>query len=257
MQNLYDSIKNFKEAMKVSTVRLALKGLSGFFVGFCKNQFSTVPLSISRNLTGTDRKETRHATYFAEFGRVILKGYRQLFTSNFIHANDLVLRNGLVLRLTQAPIGNDERGYIGTIEKFYWMLRQDRTERVVMLCKLFEDETRKCAQYYPEESGDELTFQGLTVKCTSKSLDSTEEIVTRVLSVKFTDYPEFTVKHDQYLDWPDQSAPMCADGVLALLDSIQNEMNPVVVHCTVSQSANDQWGALATGGLVSIYAAAD
>ncbi|CAI2352869.1 unnamed protein product [Caenorhabditis sp. 36 PRJEB53466] len=77
------------------------------------NELSAVVNSLkTSNLTGTDRKETRHATCIAQLGRVILRGYRQLFTSNIIHANDLVLRNGLVLRLTQAPIGNDERGYI-------------------------------------------------------------------------------------------------------------------------------------------------
>uniref|UniRef100_A0A1I7ZLU8 Tyrosine-protein phosphatase domain-containing protein n=1 Tax=Steinernema glaseri TaxID=37863 RepID=A0A1I7ZLU8_9BILA len=61
---------------------------------------------------------------------------------------------------TQAPIST-------TCYDFWWMVLQEKSDVIVMLCNFYEDGRPKCARYVPMEEQASITFRDITITATS------------------------------------------------------------------------------------------
>ncbi|KAK0416188.1 hypothetical protein QR680_012333 [Steinernema hermaphroditum] len=136
-----------------------------------------------------------------------------------------------------------------TVFDFWWMVLQEKTEFIVMLCNFFEEGRPKCAQYIPLKTNTFRTFEDIIVVVESVNdmkLDNagtTEDVTERVLTVKRGKLSH-TVTHFHWKSWPDHGVPSNDLAPLVLLQRIRQSQLPIVVHCSA--------GVGRTGSIVAI-----
>ncbi|XP_023669352.1 tyrosine-protein phosphatase non-receptor type 2-like isoform X2 [Paramormyrops kingsleyae] len=134
--------------------------------------------------------------------------------------------------LTQGPLRN-------TCGHFWLMIWEQGTKAVIMLNRIMEKGSEKCAQYWPSSQECEMSFQdtNFTVKLISEDVKSYYTI--RVLELQNMATGESReIYHFHYTTWPDFGVPESPASFLNFLfkvresGSLETEYGPSVVHCS-------------------------
>lgn len=135
--------------------------------------------------------------------------------------------------LTQGPLEN-------TVDHFWLMCYQERTDVIVMLCNCWENSREKSAEYWPAEVGGSLpTSFGLVIEQLDRK--DCDHYILRTLRIKNIEGGEDReVKHFHYYNWPDFNVPKCPDAFLNFLQAVRDTGcfepsspgGPPVVHCS-------------------------
>ncbi|XP_061571892.1 tyrosine-protein phosphatase non-receptor type 2a isoform X1 [Cololabis saira] len=134
--------------------------------------------------------------------------------------------------LSQGPLRN-------TCGHFWLMIWQQCSKAVIMLNRVIEKGSEKCAQYWPtaEELQMSFTDTGFVVRLLSE-VDQSHYII-RVLELQNTKTGESReIYHFHYTTWPDFGVPESPAAFLDFLlkvresGSLGSEHGPSVVHCS-------------------------
>ncbi|XP_036100341.1 tyrosine-protein phosphatase non-receptor type 2 isoform X2 [Molossus molossus] len=134
--------------------------------------------------------------------------------------------------LTQGPLPN-------TGCHFWLMVWQQKTKAVVMLNRVVEKESVKCAQYWPTKEDQEMLFKetGFSVKFLSEDVKSYYTV--HLLQLENINSGETrTISHFHYTTWPDFGVPESPASFLNFLfkvresGSLNPEHGPAVIHCS-------------------------
>lgn len=152
---------------------------------------------------------------------------------DYIHAN-YVKTNCLhsTFICTQGPLQY-------TIGDFWRMVYQERTQNILMLCKVIEEGRPKCVCYWPS-SGEEETHGCIKIKNLGESNDEFECVTLEVSFIpdnvptneQPADKSPLTVKLIKWPNWPDRGVPdeKCHTVPQRLLAQVRQ--GPCVVHCS-------------------------
>uniref|UniRef100_A0A2K5ZP56 Tyrosine-protein phosphatase non-receptor type n=1 Tax=Mandrillus leucophaeus TaxID=9568 RepID=A0A2K5ZP56_MANLE len=133
--------------------------------------------------------------------------------------------------LTQGPLPN-------TCCHFWLMVWQQKTKAVVMLNRIVEKESVKCAQYWPTDD-QEMLFKetGFSVKLLSEDVKSYYTV--HLLQLENINSGETrTISHFHYTTWPDFGVPESPASFLNFLfkvresGSLNPDHGPAVIHCS-------------------------
>ncbi|XP_063088083.1 tyrosine-protein phosphatase non-receptor type 2 isoform X2 [Cavia porcellus] len=133
--------------------------------------------------------------------------------------------------LTQGPLPN-------TCCHFWLMVWQQKSKAVVMLNRVVEKESVKCAQYWPTDD-QEMVFKetGFRVKLLSEDVKSYYTVHLLQLENINSDETR-TISHFHYTTWPDFGVPESPASFLNFLfkvresGSLDPDHGPTVVHCS-------------------------
>lgn len=120
-----------------------------------------------------------------------LVGCGKRFVDGYIHASEVTFPNNLRMIFAQSPQHKtDTRN--STTEKFWWMAMQEESKFIIQLCENMEPThnqdrftSESCSEYVPMKKGDEIKFDGGSVRCVQKSMEFGDEVEVRQLVVKF------------------------------------------------------------------------
>ncbi|POI35443.1 hypothetical protein CIB84_000806 [Bambusicola thoracicus] len=134
--------------------------------------------------------------------------------------------------LTQGPLPN-------TCGHFWEMVWEQKSRGVVMLNRVMEKGSIKCAQYWPRKEEKEMFFEDTNLKLTLVSEDIKSYYTVRQLELENLTMQETReILHFHYTTWPDFGVPESPASFLNFLfkvresGSLNPEYGPVVVHCS-------------------------
>lgn len=140
---------------------------------------------------------------------------------------------------TQGPMPN-------TVDDFWWMVWQEKSECIVMVTKEVERGKNKCYRYWPSFDPKQpryTRYGALEVKLelerNNKAMD--DVYIYREFKLRYASGDENTdgigtrtVVQYQYLAWPDQNIPSNPSSVLSFIRDINQRRSsgPMIVHCS-------------------------
>lgn len=134
--------------------------------------------------------------------------------------------------LTQGPLPN-------TCGHFWEMVWEQKSRGVVMLNRIMEKGSLKCAQYWPQKEEKEMVFDDTNLKLTLISEDVKSYYTVRQLELENLATQEAReILHFHYTTWPDFGVPESPASFLNFLfkvresGSLSSEHGPIVVHCS-------------------------
>ncbi|XP_077109345.1 tyrosine-protein phosphatase non-receptor type 1 [Ranitomeya variabilis] len=134
--------------------------------------------------------------------------------------------------LTQGPLPN-------TCGHFWEMVWEQKSSGVVMLNRVIEKGSIKCAQYWPKKEDSPMLFDDTNLKLTLLSEDIKSYYTIRVLQLENLGTQETReILHFHYTTWPDFGVPESPASFLNFLfkvresGSLNPEHGPIVVHCS-------------------------
>ncbi|CEF65694.1 Protein-tyrosine phosphatase, receptor/non-receptor type domain and Protein-tyrosine/Dual specificity phosphatase domain and Protein-tyrosine phosphatase, catalytic domain-containing protein [Strongyloides ratti] len=147
--------------------------------------------------------------------------------NDYIHANYVSTpSNNKRFICCQAPLEQ-------TTEHFWKMVLQEESEYIFMLCHIVEEGREKCHPYYPGEVGQKLVINKLTIENSGLEEHPTEYgLRVCVLKIYEDDLLKKTVKHWQYVSWPDRKVPLLSETIFYALDNMRISEKPIIVHCS-------------------------
>ncbi|XP_044253783.1 tyrosine-protein phosphatase non-receptor type 4 [Tribolium madens] len=163
--------------------------------------------------------------------RVILKNAP---SGDYINANYVNMKiNGTDIVnkyiATQGPLQS-------TCEDFWQMILEEKCNLIVMLTTLVERGRAKCHKYWPNV-GECLTMQNVIIKCLDETTDESGSFIFRDFSLTdVKNNTEWSLKHIQYVAWPDHGVPDSPALFLSFTEKVREARKgddaPVVVHCS-------------------------
>ncbi|KAK6732412.1 hypothetical protein RB195_016661 [Necator americanus] len=132
---------------------------------------------------------------------------------------------------TQAPLPK-------TCPEFWYMVVQEKSTAILMLCNFIEQKTKKCAEYFPMEPGEPLFFgENVSVQLKKQEFfpfpfETKVKVMVRELEVKVPDQPAHTCMHYHWMDWPDRGVPEADLAPISLLARLKECTTPIIVHCS-------------------------
>ncbi|KAM9839013.1 tyrosine-protein phosphatase non-receptor type 2 isoform 2-T2 [Aulostomus maculatus] len=134
--------------------------------------------------------------------------------------------------LTQGPLKN-------TCGHFWLMIWEQKTKAVIMLNRVIEKGSEKCAQYWPVAEDREMAFRDTRFLVTLLSEDIKSYYTTRVLELQNINTGEKReIYHFHYTTWPDFGVPESPASFLNFLFKVREsgalgmDHGPAVVHCS-------------------------
>nr|XP_020490373.1 tyrosine-protein phosphatase non-receptor type 2-like [Labrus bergylta] len=134
--------------------------------------------------------------------------------------------------LTQGPLKN-------TCGHFWLMIWEQKTKAVIMLNRVIEKGSEKCAQYWPTAEEREMAFRDTCFLVTLLSEDTKSYYTTRVLELQNLSTGEKReIYHFHYTTWPDFGVPESPASFLNFLFKVREsgalgvDHGPAVVHCS-------------------------
>nr|XP_033819363.1 tyrosine-protein phosphatase non-receptor type 1 isoform X1 [Geotrypetes seraphini] len=134
--------------------------------------------------------------------------------------------------LTQGPLPN-------TCGHFWEMVWEQKSRGVVMLNRVIEKGSIKCAQYWPKKEEKEMIFEDTNLKLTLISEDIKSYYTVRQLELENINSQETReILHFHYTTWPDFGVPESPASFLNFLfkvresGSLNVEHGSIVVHCS-------------------------
>ncbi|XP_067942848.1 receptor-type tyrosine-protein phosphatase alpha-like [Watersipora subatra] len=92
-----------------------------------------------------------------------------------------------------------------TVDDFWLMIWQQKIRVIVMVTGAIEHKKKKCVQYWPDNPGDVMTFRDIKVSQTSPEVWA--DFTFRTFQVT-KDGQTRSIKHFNYLTWPDHGVPI-------------------------------------------------
>ncbi|XP_062848308.1 tyrosine-protein phosphatase non-receptor type 2a [Trichomycterus rosablanca] len=134
--------------------------------------------------------------------------------------------------LTQGPLTN-------TLGHFWLMIWEQRSKAVIMLNRVIEKGSEKCAQYWPSEEERQMCFSDTGFVVTLMSEDVKSDFTIRELELQNIKTGERRdIYHFHYTTWPDFDVPESPASFLNFLfkvresGSLELDNGPAVVHCS-------------------------
>uniref|UniRef100_H3CUS3 Tyrosine-protein phosphatase non-receptor type n=1 Tax=Tetraodon nigroviridis TaxID=99883 RepID=H3CUS3_TETNG len=134
--------------------------------------------------------------------------------------------------LTQGPLRN-------TCGHFWLMIWEQKTRAVIMLNRVIEKGSEKCAQYWPTAEERDMTFRDTHFTVTLLSEDIKSYYTTRLLELQNMSTGEKReICHFHYTAWPDFGVPESPASFLNFLFKVREsgglgeDQGPAVVHCS-------------------------
>ncbi|XP_061597801.1 tyrosine-protein phosphatase non-receptor type 2 [Cololabis saira] len=134
--------------------------------------------------------------------------------------------------LTQGPLRN-------TCGHFWLMIWEQKTKAVIMLNRVIEKGSEKCAPYWPTAEERELAFRDTCFVITLLSEDTKSYYTTRLLELHNIHTGEKReLYHFHYTTWPDFGVPESPASFLNFLLKVRESgalgatHGPAVVHCS-------------------------
>ncbi|KTF86985.1 hypothetical protein cypCar_00042233 [Cyprinus carpio] len=119
----------------------------------------------------------------------------------------------------------------------FWLMIE--TKAVIMLNRVIEKGSEKCAQYWPTQEEREMSFRDTRFVVTLVSEDVKSYYTTRVLELQNANTGETReIYHFHYTTWPDFGVPESPASFLNFLfkvresGSLGTDHGPAVVHCS-------------------------
>ncbi|XP_067251014.1 tyrosine-protein phosphatase non-receptor type 1-like isoform X1 [Chanodichthys erythropterus] len=193
-----------------------------------KQQSSDLPCKIAKLPENRSRNRYRDVSPF-DHSRIHL----QIGNNDYINASlisvDEAQRNYI---LTQGPLPN-------TCGHFWEMVWEQRCRGVVMLNRVIEKGSVKCAQYWPQREEREAVFEDTNFRLTLISEDVKSYYTVRLLELENLSTLETReILHFHYTTWPDFGVPESPASFLNFLFKVREsgclspDHGPVVVHCS-------------------------
>ncbi|XP_061616703.1 tyrosine-protein phosphatase non-receptor type 2 isoform X1 [Phyllopteryx taeniolatus] len=134
--------------------------------------------------------------------------------------------------LTQGPLRN-------TCGHFWLMIWEQKSKAIIMLNRVIEKGSEKCAQYWPMSEEREMAFKDTRFLVTLLSEDVKSYYTTRVLELQNMSTGEKQeIHHFHYTTWPDFGVPESPASFLNFLLKVREsgalgaDHGPAVVHCS-------------------------
>ncbi|KAL8583348.1 hypothetical protein ACOMHN_057634 [Nucella lapillus] len=156
--------------------------------------------------------------------------------SDYINASFVEVEDaGRKYILTQGPLEH-------TCGDFWLMIWQQKSKAVVMLNRVIEKGTVKCAQYWPlgpSEGEEDMIFEDVGLRVTVKGDQDSNNFITRWLELEdMATGEKREVIHFHYTTWPDFGVPTSPMAFLNFLKVVREEgalerdVGPAVIHCS-------------------------
>ncbi|XP_035502114.1 tyrosine-protein phosphatase non-receptor type 1-like [Scophthalmus maximus] len=193
-----------------------------------RHQSRDLPCTFAKLPENKTRNRYRDVSPF-DHSRICL----QLGANNYINASLITVeeaqRNYI---LTQGPLPN-------TCGHFWEMVWEQRSRGVVMLNRVVEKGSVKCAQYWPQREERDAIFDDTGFKLTLVSEDVKSYYTVRQLElVNLSTQETREILHFHYTTWPDFGVPESPASFLNFLFKVResgclsSDQGPVVVHCS-------------------------
>ncbi|XP_061591278.1 tyrosine-protein phosphatase non-receptor type 1 [Cololabis saira] len=193
-----------------------------------RQQSCELPCKVAKLPENKTRNRYRDVSPF-DHSRICL----QLGTNDYINASLITVeetqRNYI---LTQGPLPS-------TCGHFWEMVWEQNTRGVVMLNRVIEKGSIKCAQYWPQREERDAIFEDSNFKLNLVSEDIKSYYTVRQLELENLSTQETReILHFHYTTWPDFGVPESPASFLNFLFKVResgclnSDQGPVVVHCS-------------------------
>lgn len=200
--------------------------------GDLKNQFQDLipnnPTLSTVAASSVNIKKNRYKNIFPnDDSRVVLKSKNKADNSDYINASYINGNDGKPSYIAaQGPL-------LQTLDDFWQMIWQENIDKVLMLTHLTEGENRvKCEKYWPD-SGTEIRYGDVTVKCTKEN--SFFSYILRTLEVTCASETR-TILQYHFIAWPDKKIPDDSSRLLRFIQQVTPVTveieKPILVHCS-------------------------
>ncbi|XP_066481613.1 tyrosine-protein phosphatase non-receptor type 2 isoform X3 [Tiliqua scincoides] len=193
-----------------------------------RNQSSDYSHKVAKYAENRNRNRYRDVSPY-DHSRVILQNTDNDYINASLVVNEEAERNYI---LTQGPLPN-------TCCHFWLMVWQQKTKAVVMLNRIVEKDSVKCAQYWPAKEDDPMMFKETGFCVRLKAEDVKSYYTVRQLQLENTNTGESRmIFHFHYTTWPDFGVPESPASFLNFLfkvresGSLNPEHGPAVIHCS-------------------------
>ncbi|XP_059206536.1 tyrosine-protein phosphatase non-receptor type 2 [Centropristis striata] len=193
-----------------------------------RNQSHECSYKVAKCPENRNRNRYRDVSPF-DHSRVKLKSTE----NDYINASLVVMEEAQrSYILTQGPLRN-------TCGHFWLMIWEQKSKAVVMLNRVIEKGSEKCAQYWPTAEEREMAFRDTRFLVTLLSEDTKSYYTTRVLELQNMSTGEKReIYHFHYTTWPDFGVPESPASFLNFLFKVREsgalevDHGPAVVHCS-------------------------
>ncbi|XP_067410351.1 tyrosine-protein phosphatase non-receptor type 1 isoform X1 [Emydura macquarii macquarii] len=193
-----------------------------------RHEASDFPCKVAKHPRNKNRNRYRDVSPFDHSRIKLNQG-----DNDYINASLIIMeeaqRNYI---LTQGPLPN-------TCGHFWEMVWEQKSHGVVMLNRVMEKGSIKCAQYWPQKEEKEMLFEDTNLKLTLISEDIKSYYTVRQLGLEnLTTQETREILHFHYTTWPDFGVPESPASFLNFLfkvresGSLNPEHGPIVVHCS-------------------------
>ncbi|XP_062986605.1 tyrosine-protein phosphatase non-receptor type 2 isoform X1 [Elgaria multicarinata webbii] len=193
-----------------------------------RHQSNDYPHKVAKYAENRNRNRYRDVSPY-DHSRVILQNTDNDYINASLVVNEEAQRNYI---LTQGPLPN-------TCCHFWLMVWQQKTKAVVMLNRIVEKDSVKCAQYWPTKEEEEMMYKETGFCVRLKSEDVKSYYTVRQLQLENINTCESRVIfHFHYTTWPDFGVPESPASFLNFLfkvresGSLSPEHGPAVIHCS-------------------------
>lgn len=193
-----------------------------------RNQSQECSFKVAKYPENRDRNRYRDVSPY-DHSRVRLENLENDYINASLITMEEAQRNYI---LTQGPLTN-------TLGHFWLMIWEQRSKAVIMLNRVIEKGSEKCAQYWPSEEERQMYLSDTGFEVTLVSDDVKSDYTIRELELKNCKTGERRdIYHFHYTTWPDFGVPESPASFLNFLfkvresGSLESENGPAVVHCS-------------------------
>lgn len=193
-----------------------------------RNQSHECPYKVAKFPENRNRNRYRDVSPF-DHSRVKLESTENDYINASLVVMDEAQRSYI---LTQGPLRN-------TCGHFWLMIWEQKTKAVIMLNRVIEKGSEKCAQYWPSAEEREMAFRDTRFLVTTLSEEHKSYYTTRVLELQNIQTGEKReIYHFHYTMWPDFGVPDSPASFLNFLYKVREsgalgvDQGPAVVHCS-------------------------
>ncbi|KAJ0054810.1 hypothetical protein NL108_005315, partial [Boleophthalmus pectinirostris] len=193
-----------------------------------RNQSHECPYKVAKYPENRNRNRYRDVSPF-DHSRVKLESTENDYINASLVVMDEAQRSYI---LTQGPLRN-------TCGHFWLMIWEQKTKAVIMLNRVIEKGSEKCAQYWPSAEEREMAFRDTRFLVTLLSEEPKSYYTTRVLELQnIATGEKREIYHFHYTTWPDFGVPDSPASFLNFLFKVREsgalgvDQGPAVVHCS-------------------------
>nr|XP_034311973.1 uncharacterized protein LOC105322541 isoform X3 [Crassostrea gigas] len=202
------------------------KGNQEFFAEQFKKFYTGLQFPATAAVAPGNKSKNKYKNIYPyDETRVLLKVEKGSSDSDFINASFIHgFGNVKSYIAAQGPL-------INTIDDFWWMVWNEKSDKIVMLTNLSEDDKVKCIKYWPD----------------SDSMDTRNMKLELVVSESFADFTirtfnlingkeSRTIRQFHFTAWPDKGVPAYASSLVHFHSKVIHTpgtlKGPMVVHCS-------------------------